>query len=134
MGVKKSESIKNKFFDNKCSYKLEEKVAGDSEEMDVDFEEEKIETFDLNCNVSEDEAMEDVDTHTSESAEKQKTIQEMQSIKSERRKAILKELEVCDLLDLRNPQYVAEYATSCFGAMKEEEGNFLIEKNFLDDT
>ena len=114
VGIKKSESIKNKFFDNKASYKLEEKVPGDEEEMDVDFEEEKVETFDLNCNVSEDEEMGDVETAVTESAEKLKTIQEMQSIKSERRKAILKELEVCDLLDLRNPQYVAEYATSCF--------------------
>ncbi len=61
-------------------------------------------------------------------------VSEMQEIKSKRRKAVLKDLEVCDLLDLRNPQCVAEYATSCFEAMKDEEVNFLIEKDFLEPT
>jgi len=38
------------------------------------------------------------------------------------------------LLDLRNPQYVAEYATNIYSTMKAEEVNFLIRKDFLEGT
>ena len=54
--------------------------------------------------------------------------------KANRRKAILKELEVCDLLDLRNPQYVAEYSSSIYINMKKEEDAFIIHKDFLEET
>ena len=54
--------------------------------------------------------------------------------KANRRKAILKELEVCDLLDLRNPQYVAEYSSSIYSNMKSEEDAFIIHKDFLAET
>lgn len=54
--------------------------------------------------------------------------------KANRRKAILKELEVCDLLDLRNPQYVAEYSSSIYLNMKKEEDAFIIHKDFLEET
>ena len=60
--------------------------------------------------------------------------QEVKEIRAQRRKAILKELEVCDLLDLRNPQYTAEYSTSIYQNMKNEEDAFLIDKDFLQDT
>lgn len=45
-------------------------------------------------------------------------LQETKEIRAQRRKIILKELEVCDLLDLRNPQYVAEYSTCIYQNMK----------------
>jgi len=37
-------------------------------------------------------------------------------------------------LDLRNPQYVAEYSTSIYNNMKGEEDTFLIDKDFLVET
>lgn len=61
-------------------------------------------------------------------------IQDIKDIKANRRKTILKELEVCDLLDLRNPQYVAEYSTNIYQNMKTEEDEFLIDKDFLVET
>lgn len=69
-----------------------------------------------------------------EEDEEQKVAQDTKEIKAQRRKAILKELEVCDLLDLRNPQYVAEYSTSIYNNMKTEEDGFLIDKDFLVET
>lgn len=64
----------------------------------------------------------------------EKQAQEIKEVKASRRKVILKELEVCDLLDLRNPQYVAEYSTNIYHNMKEEEDRFLIDKEFLNNT
>lgn len=69
-----------------------------------------------------------------EENEEEKVVQDTKEIKAQRRKAILKELEVCDLLDLRNPQYVAEYSTSIYNNMKKEENTFLIDKDFLQET
>ncbi len=69
-----------------------------------------------------------------EENEEEKVAQDTKEIKAQRRKAILKELEVCDLLDLRNPQYVAEYSTSIYNNMKKEENTFLIDKDFLQET
>ena len=63
-----------------------------------------------------------------------KQTQDLKDIKAQRRKTILKELEVCDLLDLRNPQYVAEYSTNIYQNMKTEEDAFLIDKDFLVGT
>lgn len=87
----------------------------------------------------EDIEMEDVNEHEEDSkmqfeGEEEKHVQETKEIRAQRRKAILKELEVCDLLDLRNPQYVAEYSTSIYQNMKKEEDAFLIDKNFLENT
>lgn len=70
----------------------------------------------------------------SEENEEEKLVKDTKEIKAQRRKAILKELEVCDLLDLRNPQYVAEYSTSIYNNMKGEEDEFLIDKDFLVET
>jgi hypothetical protein len=69
-----------------------------------------------------------------EEDEEEKYLQDTKEIRAQRRKVILKELEVCDLLDLRNPQYVAEYSTSIYQNMKNEEDGFLINKDFLNDT
>lgn len=69
-----------------------------------------------------------------EDTSEERQIQETKEIKAQRRKTILKQLEVCDLLDLRNPQYVAEYSTSIFKNMKNEEDGFLIDKDFLLET
>lgn len=63
-----------------------------------------------------------------------KQTHDTKELRAQRRKAILKELEVCDLLDLRNPQYVAEYSTSIYQNMKNEEDSFLIDKDFLVST
>ncbi len=41
-------------------------------------------------------------------------LEDAKSKRADWRKTILKELEVCDLLDLRNPQCVAEYATNIY--------------------
>lgn len=54
--------------------------------------------------------------------------------RAERRKTILKKLEVCDLLDLRKPLCAAEYATEIYKHWKEEEENFLIYPDFLDGS
>lgn len=61
-------------------------------------------------------------------------LEDAKSKRADRRKTILKELEVCDLLDLWNPQCVAEYATNIYDQMRTEETNFLIKKEFLDET
>ncbi len=61
-------------------------------------------------------------------------LEDAKNKRADRWKTILKELEVCDLLDLRNPQCVAEYATNIYDQMRLEETNFLIKKEFLDET
>jgi hypothetical protein len=61
-------------------------------------------------------------------------LEEIKKKRTERRKTFLKDLEVCDLLDLRDPQCVSEYATDIYAWMKEEEVRFLINKSFLDTT
>lgn len=66
--------------------------------------------------------------------DEEKQLQETKEKRAQRRKVILKELEVWDLLDLRNPQYVAEYSTSIYQNMKKEEDAFLINKDFLAET
>lgn len=87
----------------------------------------------------EDIEMDDVHEHEEskmqdEDVEEEKQQLETKEIRAQRRKAILKELEVCDLLDLRNPQFVAEYSTNIYQNMKGEEDSFLIDKDFLVET
>ena len=130
--------MKNKFFDNKPSLKIEEKVP---QEVDLDMEiEEEKETVDFEMKFEEETVQEmEIDERPEESdmnvEEGEKDILEDAKIKrADRRKTILKELEVCDLLDLRNPQCVAEYATNIYDQMRLEETNFLIWKEFLDET
>lgn len=51
----------------------------------------------------------------------QDELEEIKKKRSDRRKTFLKDLEVCDLLDLRDPQCVSEYATDIYEQMKKEE-------------
>jgi hypothetical protein len=102
-GVKKSSTIKNKFFDNKAALKIEEKLPQDVE-MDVEYEEEKDEKdFEMGVETVISNDME-VDASPSPEAKSEDTdkeiLEDAKSKRAERRKAILKELEVCDLLDL----------------------------------
>ena len=62
------------------------------------------------------------------------TLEDVKSKRNDWWKTILKELEVCDLLDLWNPQCVAEYATNIYDQMRTEEISFLIKKEFLEPT
>lgn len=73
----------------------------------------------------------EVDSEPSTEEKERAVLEDAKSKRAERRKAILKELEVCDLLNLRNPQQVAEYATTIYANMKQVETNFLVEKHFL---
>jgi hypothetical protein len=87
----------------------------------------------------EDIEMDDTNEHEDtkmqcEQDEEGKQVQDTKEIRAQRRKAVLKELEVCDLLDLRNPQFCAEYSTSIYHNMKKEEDAFLINKDFLENT
>ena len=45
----------------------------------------------------------------------------MDERKKERMKSLTRNLEVCDLLDVRNPQSVAEYAPQIYTQLKKEE-------------
>lgn len=135
--VKKTNGLKNKFLDKPVPKTKREDSIGScnkvmpltqqnwakniakDEPEDIEMEEEN----DIDeCKMEEDEFAGD------------QQYQETKEVKAERRKAILKELEVCDLLDLRNPQYVAEYSTSIYQNMKLEEDAFLIDKDFLTET
>ena len=133
--VKKTNMLKNKFLDKPLVKTKREdtmvtrvtsltqqnwtKNVAKEEPEDIEMEEEnEVEEVKM----EEDEECQD------------KQAQEAKEVKAQRRKAILKELEVCDLLDLRNPQYVAEYSTNIYQNMKSEEDAFLIDKDFLLDT
>lgn len=51
--------------------------------------------------------------------------------KARRRKDVLKDLEVCDMLDLRNPQSVSEYAPSILISLMAHEKRFALASDFL---
>lgn len=51
----------------------------------------------------------------------------------ERMKALTRTLEVCDLLDMRNVQSVAEHAPKITAFLLEEECKFLLPKTFMKD-
>jgi len=46
-------------------------------------------------------------------------------------KALTRNLEVCDLLDMRNVQTVAEHASKITSFLLEEEKRFLLPTDFL---
>ena len=131
-GVKKTTGIKNKFFEVKAAHRIEEKIPQDAMDADMEVEEEKEGDFDM-CEGEIDDQME-VDSEPSTEEKERAVLEDAKSKRAERRKAILKELEVCDLLNLRNPQQVAEYATTIYANMKQVETNFLVEKHFLQST
>ena len=112
--------MKNKFFDNKPATKLEEKVPQEID-LEMDCEEEK-ETVDFEMRFEEEcptvHEME-IDEMPCEETSDMKVeagdlLEDAKNKWADRWKTILKELEVCDLLDLRNPQCVAEYATNIY--------------------
>lgn len=49
----------------------------------------------------------------------------------ERMKTLTRNLEVCDLLDIRNPQSVAEYAPQIYRFLHSEENRHLYPAEFL---
>lgn len=111
VGIKKTSSIKNKFFDNKPTTWIEEKIHLDAD-LEMDIEEEK-ECMDVDMKFDEEiisvQEM-DVDEQTiqesPESApvnDEKEILEDAKSKRADWRKTILKELEVCDLLDLWNP-------------------------------
>ena len=55
----------------------------------------------------------------------------MDERKKERMKTLTKALEVCDLLDMRNPQSVAEYAPSIYTFLRKEEIEHLYSDYFM---
>lgn len=55
----------------------------------------------------------------------------MEDRKKERMKTLTRNLEVCDLLDMRNPQSVAEYAPQIYKQMHIEEVNHIYPKDFM---
>jgi hypothetical protein len=141
MGIKKTSSIKNKFFDQKSHSRLEEKIPH-PEDHEMEVEEEK-DTIDYDMKIDEEmhsvqemdiEVTDQSDTPEEDMFEEKDVLEDVRSKRADRRKTILKELEVCDLLELRNPQCVAEYASCIYEQMRKEEINFLIKKNFLEST
>lgn len=110
MGIKKTSSIKNKFFEPKHISRNDEKIPH-PEDQEMGVEEEK-DTFDYDMRIDEDmqtgEEME-IDvvapssqtfTYEEDCMEDRDPLQDAKSKRADRRKTILKELEVCDLLDL----------------------------------
>ena len=89
---------------------------------------------DMDVDEKESELDMEIESPLSKEEKDKLILEDAKAKRAERRKAILKELEVCDLLDLRNPQCVAEYATQIYEQMKIEEPNFLVSKSFLDST
>jgi hypothetical protein len=55
----------------------------------------------------------------------------MEERKKDRMKTLTKALEVCDLLDMRNPQSVAEYAPSIYTFLRKEEIVHLYSEEFM---
>lgn len=106
------------------------------DESDCSFPFEEKDSLQVDMEVDQDEGALEIQAVDNLSKEERDVLilEDAKCKKTERRKVILKELEVCDLLDLRNPQCVAEYATQIYDNMKLEEVNFLISKTFLADT
>jgi cyclin B len=55
----------------------------------------------------------------------------MEDRRKERMKTLTRNLEVCDLLDMRNPQSVAEFAPQIYKNMHLEEVNHMYPKDFM---
>lgn len=125
--VKKTNGLKNKFLDKPLS---KSKIMTHTQQnWAKNIAKEEPEDIEM----EDEQEVEEVKMEEEEDDE-HRQVQEIKDVKAQRRKAILKELEVCDLLDLRNPQYCAEYSTSIYNNMKGEEDTFLIDKDFLVET
>ncbi len=57
----------------------------------------------------------------------------MEERRKERMKTLTRNLEVCDLLDMRNPQSVAEYAPQIYKHLNQEEIKFLYSESFMEN-
>lgn len=103
-GVKKTNGIKNKFFEVKAAHRIEEKEPQDAD-MELGLEKEDFEMTEENLDEDTPMAPNDMDVDSDPSTEEKErlVLEDAKSKRAERRKAILKELEVCDLLNLRNP-------------------------------
>ena len=55
----------------------------------------------------------------------------MEERRKERMKTLTRNLEVCDLLDIRNPQSVAEFAPQIYRYLHQEELNHMYPQDFL---
>lgn len=134
--VKKTNGLKNKFLDKQLPLGKRDELKANCSKA-LPFTQQNW-AKNIAKNAPEDIEMEEdhetEEVKMSEENEEEKLVKDTKEIKAQRRKAILKELEVCDLLDLRNPQYVAEYSTSIYNNMKGEEDEFLIDKDFLVET
>lgn len=138
--VKKTNGLKNKFLDKPVSMIKREDAMSSCNKPGPATQQNWNKSNMIAIEEPEDVEMEDTQEveeeklTDSDKENEEKQAQEIKEIKASRRKVILKELEVCDLLDLRNPQFVAEYSTSIYHNMKQEEDRFLIEKDFLNET
>ena len=56
---------------------------------------------------------------------------EMRKLFSERKSEMIKDLEVCDFMELKNTQSVAEYAAEIFENLKKEEAYFMPDPDYL---
>ena len=102
----------------------------ESTDFEMKFEEETVTIQEM-----EVDSQTQIESPEAQEMDEEKDIlEDAKNKRQDRRKTILKELEVCDLLDLRNPQCVSEYATNIYDQMRVEEINFIINKSFLDET
>ncbi len=104
-GVKKSSTFKNKFEKTKQSHKLEEKIPQDVE-MEMEFEDKfnmQVDESGSDSGEADMEIEQEPSIDTPPIDKEQSLLEAAKAKRAERRKTILKELEVCDLLDLRNP-------------------------------
>ncbi len=66
------------------------------------------------------------------SVQKQEAVAKvMEERRKERMKALTRHLEVCDLLDMRNPQSVSEYAPAIYRLLHTEETRHLYGDSFM---
>ena len=57
----------------------------------------------------------------------------IQKEKTARKRELNKDIDPCDMLDIRNPQSVSEYVKPIFKLMKEQQSHFHPLKNYLDE-
>ncbi len=55
----------------------------------------------------------------------------MEDRKKERMKMLTRNLEVCDLLDMRNPQSVAEFAPAIYKFLHQQEAHHQYKEDFM---
>lgn len=75
----------------------------------------------------------EVDPHppTLSQAKMEEVARVMEERRKERMKTLTRNLEVCDLLDIRNPQSVAEFAPQIYRYLHQEELSHMYPSDFL---